>query len=955
MSEELPPEVHKTYGPPGTGKTTEIIGNPELGLEGLFVENLEEYDFDEQMFVTYTNAGVDEAVDRLRDLTNLYKYQIEERVTTIHSRCFQTLDLDPKQVVRRNHKKKFCNTFDLEFGYEDDEGDIMTAELDEGHSLFRIYEWLANNRKALESWEDCPAEWQGDDDIVMLMNEWEQFKADRNLLQFSDMIEEVIIQGRRQVENRGLGVLFPDEDTTDMEMFEVARRDTHRCPEDMRGEGAFIDTKVLYIDESQDLTRLQFEWYLLQKLVADTVYIAADPNQCLPPNAPVTVKSAGFHDSNPESEQKPIKDVKIGDRVRSMKSDGEYEYKPVSNITKRDVDDKRFRIIKTESGKLTAVTDNHRMFARIPAQEYEQNIDKEYVYLMKDRDDNWRIGITTDLRQRLNVEAGSRCIIPLDSFESREEALLMEEVWSLKYSIPTINIADRSEEGVMEEDSMREKLYNNLEVDLDGISDDLGIYPEHPPLYKKATNLGRTSSVNINIKMCSDVRRNYYHELVVYTSNNEAICELRRINKLNEQDGRKDSKKFSKQSQDLNELGNIAEKVQQKTGGDIITYMSPTEERSRAIVTPAGNLIEGMLVPVVSDDAAEVVWEEIKDIKDKNETTEVYDLTVSDTHNFDTSGIFVHNTIYGWSGADPRFVLDEEGDERILDRTYRLPENIWDVSKGVIDQCKDKVDVSGVEPDGEGGDVVLMRNPSKLKLARHLEGDESVFVLFRARYMIDEFNDDILHKYGIPYENMSTYPTWQNYVVKLRDALATLYKGEKLNGSEFKTLKEYYDKEVSNSTMDNIGGISSEKAVEIIGLSSSAPVVTYLNNVDGDEINYFQEKAIRNNIKRENYDMQPERVKVGTMHSAKGKEAETVLVATDSTKRILANMERDTESGQLISDAERRVLYVAMTRASEKLVMAEGVIDEMHSLPLERLLGDTETESQKDGLAELAQ
>jgi superfamily I DNA/RNA helicase len=61
-------------------------------------------------------------------------------------------------------------------------------------------------------------------------------------------------------------------------------------------------------------------------------------------------------------------------------------------------------------------------------------------------------------------------------------------------------------------------------------------------------------------------------------------------------------------------------------------------------------------------------------------------------------------------------------------------------------------------------------------------------------------------------------------------------------------------------------------------------------------------------------------------------------------------MRKDTkgEPDKKISDAERRVYYVGMTRASEKLIVAEGLIDEENCIPMSHLL-DMEDQDKGSG------
>lgn len=600
------PEVYKVIGAPGTGKTTRVVGNPELELDGLFLENNEEYPLEDQMFVTYTNAGVDEAADRLYRMTDWAKTNIQDRVTTIHSRCYSILDdhphfagLNREQVVQHWHKQKWCSNHNLEFGWDDDEDDIMGADQAEGNMLFQIYDWLQNNRMEIEQWEECPNsdDWTGTKDPEMLMNQWEQYKREENLVGFGDMIIRVLEYGKEQLENLGWSPIFSNDYTT-MELFDQATEHPKYDPEIIRGKGAFIDTRVLYVDEVQDLTPVQWEWYLLQKLVCEKVYIGGDDDQ----------------------------------------------------------------------------------------------------------------------------------------------------------------------------------------------------------------------------------------------------------------------------------------------------------------------------------------------------------------------------TIYGWSGANPEFMLNEEGDFEVLDKTYRIPREIWDVCDGVIRQVDERQN-KDVIPDGEGGEVHTYRHTNSRDLIKHIEDSDDVFALFRARFMIDEFRNT-LHKKGIPYRNMSTYDTWSDDIVKLTRALGKIKQGEdKIKYEEVDVLMEYMaDEYVSNNiddgdgnVMNKLKGVDVDKVHEAISTpgvvnSDGLDPTSYLHWAEEDgELNYYEKEAVQGVLRNETYDLEPDNLRLGTIHSAKGKEAKTVILALDTTQTIAAQMHKQIRGrpDKRISDAERRVYYVGMTRASEELVLCEGLIDPEMTIKLNDLLGDYDTTNQR--------
>jgi Superfamily I DNA and RNA helicases len=203
---------------------------------------------------------------------------------------------------------------------------------------------------------------------------------------------------------------------------------------------------------------------------------------------------------------------------------------------------------------------------------------------------------------------------------------------------------------------------------------------------------------------------------------------------------------------------------------------------------------------------------------------------------------------------------------------------------------------------------------------------------------------------------MSTHETWDEQTVTVRDALAKMKNEEgSIRGDELQTLKDVATKSMlsddsdfseTERVMSNFGsGVPAEKVKKSFDLStrytnSRFDTEKFLEQADDDEINYYQKEAIKGNLENDNEHMDPERVRIGTIHSAKGKEAETVILGLDSTSTILENMEEDTKDqpGKRVSDAERRVYYVGMTRASDTLVLSEGTIDPSNTIKIGHLL-----------------
>jgi DNA helicase-2/ATP-dependent DNA helicase PcrA len=327
-------------------------------------------------------------------------------------------------------------------------------------------------------------------------------------------------------------------------------------------------------------------------------------------------------------------------------------------------------------------------------------------------------------------------------------------------------------------------------------------------------------------------------------------------------------------------------------------------------------------------------------------------------------------TIYGWGGADPSLFINEEGETEILDRTYRVPSNIWEVCDGVIRQCDERVEKE-VQPDGDGGEFVQLDCPTENEIGNLVQSGEWM-VLFRANYMVDEFAKILMNE-GVPYRNMSTFDNWTEDFEYLRDAMSALYhKQDRMDGDAFRAMLEYANGNMvknedlvskTEEIMGKFNGIPMEKVRDtfrVVDGGTKKPLRAEPFLEASTEINYYEKEAIMGNIENKNEHLDPNKIRLGTIHSSKGKEAPNVLVGTDSTKTVLKEMRsRLRDEGSVVdvdmenrdmgmTDAERRVYYVGMTRASERLVLGHNVLDSEACIPPETLLADDHTEDKDD-------
>ncbi|MHB9287037.1 UvrD-helicase domain-containing protein [Halobacteriales archaeon Cl-PHB] len=346
--------------------------------------------------------------------------------------------------------------------------------------------------------------------------------------------------------------------------------------------------------------------------------------------------------------------------------------------------------------------------------------------------------------------------------------------------------------------------------------------------------------------------------------------------------------------------------------------------------------------------------------------------------------------VYAWQGADPDLLLDEGvDDDVILPNSYRLPSRILNVVNKEVSHI-DKRQEKDLQPRKEGGSVEGVPSPSMLDLVRNLkatieEDDEgTAMVLFRARYQMFQFIDEFIGE-GIPFQCLTDQRMWTDRLSQYVAAIEALAEDEPIDGLQARRL--------ADMLADSAFGTGERDALfdEIDDMQEAADTDDLVEiAVDPDvirehapfapeppaaadmlrKVTSFQERSVDAYFNGEYEGMDRDRVRLGTIHSAKGREADHVFVATDLTEKVVEQMAatvdqqgrevpgdveftKHTSPVPTLTDNERRVFYVGMSRARERLVLMENLVDGAPTLPIDVLLNNEPTgESIEDVLAE---
>lgn len=336
--------------------------------------------------------------------------------------------------------------------------------------------------------------------------------------------------------------------------------------------------------------------------------------------------------------------------------------------------------------------------------------------------------------------------------------------------------------------------------------------------------------------------------------------------------------------------------------------------------------------------------------------------------------------VYAWQGADPDLLLDEDvDDDVVLPNSYRLPSRVLNVVNKEIRHIGKRQE-KDLRPRTEGGRVEAAESPSMLELVRNVrhtieredageDGDGSIMLLFRARYQMFDFVDEFIDE-GMPFSSLTDQRLWTDRLTDYVRAIESIDQGERLTALQARRLADILQESAfGGSERDDLYDLiddveeqsSSEDLAEIpIAPDAVEDRVPFMPDPRSAadmarKITSFQRKSMKAYFEGDHEGMDPDRIRVGTIHSSKGREADHVFLATDLTEKVVEQMAaqadqqgletpgdeeftKTTDPVPILTDNERRVFYVGMSRARERLVLMENLVTGAPTLPISVVL-----------------
>lgn len=268
--------------------------------------------------------------------------------------------------------------------------------------------------------------------------------------------------------------------------------------------------------------------------------------------------------------------------------------------------------------------------------------------------------------------------------------------------------------------------------------------------------------------------------------------------------------------------------------------------------------------------------------------------------------------IFTWAGADAETFINRPGVVHVLDQSYRLPRRVFRQAESIVRGIRIRQSKIWRPRDEEGtvGRAIDVRHVDYTQ-------DGSYLVLYRNHYQGKMFEDHF-RELGLPYSR-SDKPAPGGQWAKAIFLWERLRRGETLTVPEVETVYETMTidhgiargakKLVQNAPEDKV--FTLEELTKDYGLKTSDPWFEALGKINKTDVMYLRRLIKNYGSKILTSDAQ---IKMSTIHAAKGRQADNVVLLTDMSYQTRLSFERN-------PDNERRVFYVGVTRAIHNLTL----------------------------------
>lgn len=291
-------------------------------------------------------------------------------------------------------------------------------------------------------------------------------------------------------------------------------------------------------------------------------------------------------------------------------------------------------------------------------------------------------------------------------------------------------------------------------------------------------------------------------------------------------------------------------------------------------------------------------------------------------------------SIYSFAGADGSLFLNWDADqERIMDKSYRCPDQILALGEDVLRGCSNYFDRE-IRPADHDGYVLDAWMPGTLDA---VDPSVDTLILARTNYLAKTAAAQLTAR-GIPWVGTRGSAAWLSRKKQEgMEALGKLADGDSITLEGWKRILDMIPAKdlLERGTKTRILVDKEEpegESVNLWGLArwgATPALVDRIARNDWATLSEGGELFLRA-VSRWGYkDSLDPQVRVGTIHSVKGMEADRVTLISKSSRRC-----SESERTPWGADEERRVAYVGITRARHRLTIARPTGSLDYEIPI---------------------
>ena len=261
--------------------------------------------------------------------------------------------------------------------------------------------------------------------------------------------------------------------------------------------------------------------------------------------------------------------------------------------------------------------------------------------------------------------------------------------------------------------------------------------------------------------------------------------------------------------------------------------------------------------------------------------------------------------IFLWSGADVEAFLNYPGENKILQQSYRIPGKVHVLAEKVFNRIRVKQPKTWFPRDEEGS-IQTYGHFSQVNMT-----DGEWLVMAAANYMLDDM-PEWLKSQGLLFERHGQRSIGEKVLAAVY-GWETLRKGNDVPLSIVKTIYSYLDSGLMAKGSRTLNHAPEDRMYSIKDLHAKWGLLTdgiwheVLTKISASQRQYII-ALLRRGVK---LNAAP-KIKLSTIHGAKGGEADNVLLLTDLSTKFAKSYDTN-------PDDINRLLYVGITRTRKNL------------------------------------